>query len=60
MAICCPICGKELSFATNEEDCPNSPYSHGKHPIVVLQATAGEWADLLITSLPAAPASSSQ
>lgn len=33
----CPICGKILSPETNQEACPNSPYLHGRHPIVVLR-----------------------
>lgn len=34
----CPICGKVLSENTNDEDCPNSPFRHGKHPIFVISA----------------------
>lgn len=32
----CPVCGKELSESTNDEDCPNSPYWHGKHAIAIV------------------------
>lgn len=36
MPVYCPCCGKELTPANNDENCPNSPYWHGKHPIVVM------------------------
>jgi hypothetical protein len=32
----CPSCGKLLTPANRDEDCPESLYRHGKHAIMVL------------------------
>lgn len=43
--IICPVCGKELSSETNDEDCPNTPYKHGKHVFCVIDF--GEYGGLV-------------
>lgn len=32
----CPVCGKELTAETNDEECSNTPYRHGKHAFYVV------------------------
>ena len=35
--ILCPVCGKALTPATNDEPCPDTPYRHGRHALFVYE-----------------------